>query len=197
MPVNQPAKRSTKQPAKQPDRAELTAARRDMQRTLLNYYAEPEPALSDADFDALKTRIAALEAEHPQWREWDSHAMHVTAPAAEAFPTRPHSTPMLSLGNAYSLEELREWQESLLRLVPDQRPAYVAELKVDGVAIAVRYEQGRLTSAVTRGDGTSGEEVTPNVKTIRSLPHNLPEPLTMEVRGEVYYPFLSFERMNR
>ncbi|MCZ6553574.1 MAG: NAD-dependent DNA ligase LigA [SAR324 cluster bacterium] len=197
MPVKQPAKRSTQQPAKQPDRAELTAARRDMQRTLLNYYAEPEPALSDADFDALKTRIAALEAEHPQWREWDSGAMHVTAPAAEAFPTRPHRTPMLSLGNAYSLEELREWQESLLRLVPDQRPAYVAELKVDGVAIAVRYEQGRLTSAVTRGDGTSGEEVTPNVKTIRSLPHNLPEPLTMEVRGEVYYPFLSFERMNR
>jgi DNA ligase (NAD+) len=179
-----------------PLRSEVEAGRRRLREALVAYYAEGEPTLSDADYDALAARVSALEAREPHLRDWDSPTLRVRAAAQDAFPTREHRIPMLSLSNVYSIEELREWEASLLRLLPGERPAYLVELKVDGLAISLRYEQGRLVSAVTRGDGTVGEEVTRNIKTIRSLPHRLPEPLTLEVRGEVYYSFADFRKVN-
>ena len=179
-----------------PLRSEVEAGRRRLRAALVAYYAEGEPTLSDADYDALAARVSALEAREPHLRDWDSPTLRVRAAAQDAFPTREHRIPMLSLSNVYSIEELREWEASLLRLLPGERPAYLVELKVDGLAISLRYEQGRLVSAVTRGDGTVGEEVTRNIKTIRSLPHRLPEPLTLEVRGEVYYSFADFRKVN-
>jgi DNA ligase (NAD+) len=178
-------------------RKEVEAGRRRLRAALLAYYAEAEPLCSDAEYDALAARVAELEAREPHLRDWDSPTTRVQPPALDAFPTREHRVPMLSLSNVYSIEELREWEASLLRLLPDAKPVYLAELKVDGLAIALHYEQGRLVAAVTRGDGTLGEDVTRNIKTIRNLPHRLPKPLTLEVRGEVYYGVADFAKVNQ
>ena len=178
-------------------REQWSAARRAYQRALLDYYTQPEPSLADAEFDALKARIAALEQAHPAWRDELSPFARVLPLSGEEFRERRHATPMLSLANAYSPEELREWAAGLERLLPDETPRYVAELKIDGVAMSLNYERGRLVSAVTRGDGTVGEDVTPNAKTLRSLPLTLKEPVTLDARGEVFYPLEAFARVNR
>jgi DNA ligase (NAD+) len=179
------------------EREEWAAARQRYQRALSDYLTRPKPSLSDPEYDLLKARIAALEAAHPQWREWDSPFSRVLPLTSEEFPERRHGTPMLSLANTYSLAELREWEQSLRRLLPGEPLRYVAELKVDGVAMSLVYEHGQLVSAVTRGDGTVGEEVTQNAKTIRSLPLRLKEPVNLDVRGEVFYPLEAFRRVNR
>ena len=181
----------------QPVRDELHHLRAELRRCLLAYYAEDVPACPDADYDRLSAQVCTLERAQPQLRDWDSPAVRVAAPAQDAFPARRHAVPMLSLANVYSVEELREWAASLQRLLPPQTtPRYVAELKIDGLAISIRYAGGRLAAALTRGDGTAGEEVTRNMRTVRGLPHVLPEPLDLEVRGEVYYPLSQFRRLN-
>lgn len=176
--------------------AELARARAELRRLMVAYYCDPEPAAGDAAYDALAARVAALERAHPEQWDWESPATRVLPPDLEPNPTRRHEHTMLSLANAYSVEELREWEQSLRRLVPEAKPAYVAELKIDGLAIALLYERGRLVAAVTRGDGVTGEDVTRNVKTVPHLPHRLPEALDLDVRGEVYYPFQSFRTLN-
>jgi DNA ligase (NAD+) len=177
-------------------RSEVERSRRRLREAQIAYYAEDAPRCSDAEYDALAQRVRELEAREPHLRDWDSPTTRVRPPALDAFPTREHSVPMLSLSNVYSIDELREWEGSLLRLLPEERPQYLTELKVDGLAISLVYEQGRLVSAVTRGDGTVGEEVTRNIKTVRSLPHRLREPLHLEVRGEVYYTVADFRKLN-
>lgn len=178
-------------------RQQVERNRLRLRQCMLAYYTEEAPACPDADYDALARRVVELEAQQPHLRDWDSPTTVVRPPALDPFPTRAHSTPMLSLSNVYSMDELREWEASLLRLLPAQAPTYLTELKIDGVAISVLYENGELASAVTRGDGQVGEEVTRNIKTIRKLPHRLPEPLNLEVRGEVYYTAADFEKVNR
>ncbi|MBI3993084.1 MAG: NAD-dependent DNA ligase LigA [Candidatus Lambdaproteobacteria bacterium] len=181
----------------QPARDTLHHLRAQLRHCLLAYYAQDAPVRSDADYDRLVAQVRALEQAQPRLRDWDSPDVRVEAPVQDAFPERRHALPMLSLANVYSVEELRAWAAGLQRLLPPQTaPRYVAELKIDGLAISIRYEQGRLAAAVTRGDGTSGEEVTRNMRTVRGLPHTLPEPLTLEVRGEVYYPLSQFQRLN-
>jgi len=160
------------------------------------YYTRDTPECDDADYDALVAEIAELEQEHPTWRDWDSPAVTVGAHPTDEFPTRRHAVPMLSLQNAYSVEELHEWVNGLQRLMPDAAFSYTVEPKVDGLAISVVYEEGRLVAAVTRGDGETGEEVTRNVKTIRDLPMTLPESRDLEVRGEVYYALDAFRKLN-
>jgi len=177
-------------------RSEVEADRRHLRDALVAYYGDGEPLCSDAEYDALAARVAEREAKEPHLRDWDSPTTVVRPPPQDPFPTREHRTPMRSLANVYSIEELREWEASLLRLLPDAQPVYLTELKVDGLAIALVYERGRLASAVTRGDGTMGEEVTRNIKTVRRLPHRLPEPLDLEVRGEVYYDLADFRNVN-
>ncbi|MCH8842577.1 MAG: NAD-dependent DNA ligase LigA [SAR324 cluster bacterium] len=178
------------------DHQSLHAARLKYRRCLLEYFNGDQQICSDEAYDAVISELAGLQSRRPEWRVWESAATRVVAPAMEAAPTRRHESPMLSLANAYSLDELREWERGLLRLVPGENLAYVAELKVDGLAVAIHYEGGVLASAVTRGDGTAGEVVTPNAKTIRGLPHVLPQTIDLEVRGEVYYSLEAFGRLN-
>lgn len=169
------------------------------------YYVHDAPEISDAEFDALMRELRALEAEHPDLRDPDSPTERVGGRSAEGFPSVRHLQPMLSLDNAYGEAELREFHARLCRVLERAEDAplpYVAELKIDGLSIALTYEAGRLVRGVTRGDGVTGEDVTPNVRTIRAIPLSLsaaagtPAPERMELRGEVYFPREAFARVN-
>jgi DNA ligase (NAD+) len=165
------------------------------------YYVLDDPEISDAEFDALMSELKALEAAHPELADPDSPTQRVGGRPAEGFPTVRHAAPMLSLENAYSDAELREFHARICRAL--ERPdttvlPYVAELKIDGLSIALTYVHGRLARGVTRGDGVQGEDVTPNVRVIRAIPLRLrgDVPDEVEVRGEVYLPRADFERIN-
>ncbi|MBI3048311.1 MAG: NAD-dependent DNA ligase LigA [Acidobacteria bacterium] len=161
------------------------------------YYVLNEPEIADAEFDALMRELERLEAEHPDLVTADSPTRRVGGRAAAAFPTVEHAEPMLSLDNAYSEEELRAFDDRVRRgLGADEPIAYVAELKIDGVSIALTYEDGLLARGATRGDGVRGEDVTANIRTIRAVPLRLGSGGHLEVRGEVYLPRRAFERIN-
>jgi len=175
------------------------------------YYVLDDPELSDADFDRLMQELKKLEAEHPELITPDSPTQRVGGKPREGFVKVPHSTPMLSLDNAYNEQELRDWERRVHELSGRKTVDYVCELKLDGLSMALRYApdphdsgSSRLAQALTRGDGSIGEEVTANVKTIRSVPLFIPAATLkkaglaaeFEVRGEVIMPTKSFERMN-
>ena len=165
------------------------------------YYIENAPEISDADFDALLRELIAIEAAHPELADPHSPTQRVGGRPAEGFDKVRHAEPMLSLENAYSEDELREFHARLCRALgqpEDAALAYVAELKIDGLSLALTYTDGALARGVTRGDGTTGEDVTPNARVIRSIPLRLRglAPPTMEIRGEVFLPRHEFERMN-
>lgn len=165
------------------------------------YYVLDDPVLDDADFDQRLRRLEALEDAHPELRTPDSPTQKVGGSVSTDFTARDHQQRMESLDNAFSYEELEQWHARLAR-DGVEAPALLCELKVDGLAINLLYEDGRLTRALTRGDGRTGEDVTPNVKTIDSIPHRLtgtdefPVPASVEVRGEVFLPVAAFERLN-
>ncbi len=164
------------------------------------YYVFDAPEISDQEFDALMRDLQALERDHPELVTPDSPTQRVGGRPVEGFPTVEHLRQMLSLDNAYNEQELREFGERVRRGLDSAGPiTYVAELKIDGLSIALTYENGRLTRGATRGDGSRGEDVTSNVRTIRSIPLTLRDapPSRLEIRGEVYLPRTSFERMNR
>jgi DNA ligase (NAD+) len=165
------------------------------------YYIRSAPEISDAEFDALLHELEALEAEYPDLVTSDSPTQRVAGRPVEGFETVEHLVPMLSLDNAYNDEELRAFDERVRRAagLGDVAVPYVAELKIDGLSIALTYEDGRLARGATRGDGVRGEVVTANVRTIRAIPLKLRGGPAgrLEVRGEVYLPRASFERMNR
>jgi DNA ligase (NAD+) len=179
--------------------AEITAANRA-------YYLEDAPTLSDAEYDARLRELVALEAAFPALRTPESPTQRVGAAEAEEaspFGEVRHERPMLSLGNAFGEEELRAFDARVRRglgLPPAPEPAaelrYVAELKIDGLAVALRYREGRFVRGATRGDGTTGEDVTANLRTIVAIPPRLAEPATLEARGEVYMPKAEFARIN-
>ena len=165
------------------------------------YYVLDDPTLSDADFDVRLRELEALEDDYPELRTPDSPTQKVGGAVSTEFTAVDHLQRMESLDNAFSYDELATWHARLVRDgVSD--PALLCELKVDGLAINLLYEQGRLVRALTRGDGRTGEDVTPNVKTIASVPHRLtgtdefPVPAQVEVRGEVFLPRDAFERLN-
>jgi DNA ligase (NAD+) len=164
------------------------------------YYVHSAPEISDEHFDRLLHELERLEAEYPDLVTADSPTQRVAGRPTEGFETVRHLTPMLSLDNAYSEEELRAFDERVRKGAGagDTAIAYVAELKIDGLSIALTYEDGVLVRGATRGDGTLGEDVTPNVRTIRAIPLALRErvPGRIEVRGEVYLTRAAFERMN-
>jgi DNA ligase (NAD+) len=165
------------------------------------YYIHNAPEISDAEFDALLHELERLEAEHPDLISADSPTQRVAGRLLEGFATVGHLLPMLSLDNAYDQQELRAFDERVRRGAGLGASAidYVAELKIDGLSIALTYDNGRLERGATRGDGVHGEDVTANVRTIRSIPLALRNGPTahIEVRGEVYLPRQSFERMNQ
>jgi DNA ligase (NAD+) len=165
------------------------------------YYRRSAPEISDAEFDALLHELERLEAEYPDLVTADSPTQRVGGTIVDGFATVEHLVPMLSLDNAYNEEELRAFDERVRRGagLGATPVAYVAELKIDGLSIALTYEDGRLVRGATRGDGVRGEEVTPNVRTIRSIPLTLNDavPGRLEVRGEVFLPRAQFERINK
>jgi DNA ligase (NAD+) len=165
------------------------------------YYQHNTPEISDEAFDRLLHELERLESENPDLVTADSPTQRVAGRPTEGFATVRHLTPMLSLDNAYHEEELRAFDERVRRGagLADAAVAYVAELKIDGLSIALTYEDGVLVRGATRGDGTLGEDVTPNVRTIRAIPLSLREkvPGRVEIRGEVYLTRAAFERMNK
>ena len=173
------------------------------------YYVMDEPAISDAAYDALMNELKRLEAEHPELVTPDSPTQRVGGKPAEGFKKAQHSRPMLSLDNAYSVEELTDWDRRVRELAGGLPVNYVAELKLDGLSVALRYEPAahggaRLAAGITRGDGQTGEDVTSNIRTIRSVPLNIGAqrlkkagmPAGFEVRGEVVMPAAAFTRLN-
>jgi DNA ligase (NAD+) len=165
------------------------------------YYIHSDPEISDAEFDALLRDLEALERENPDLVTLDSPTQRVSGRPVEGFPTVEHLAPMLSLDNAYNEDELRGFDERVRKALgaADTPVAYVAELKIDGLSIALTYESGLLQRGATRGDGVRGEDVTANVRAIRAVPLGLREAPAghLEVRGEVYLPRAAFERINR
>jgi DNA ligase (NAD+) len=165
------------------------------------YYVLDDPTLSDADFDVRLRDLEALEESYPELRTPDSPTQQVGGAVSTEFTAVDHLQRMESLDNAFTFEELAGWYSRILREVIEA-PALLCELKVDGLAINLLYEEGRLVRALTRGDGRTGEDVTPNVKTIASVPHRLtgtdehPVPALIEVRGEVFLPAEAFDRLN-
>ncbi len=160
------------------------------------YYVENRPELTDADFDRMMSELAELERSHPDLAAPDSPTRRVGGEPAEGFATVAHALPMLSLENAYSWDEAEAWRARVVRVLGEDPGGYVAELKIDGLSIALRYEDGVLVRGATRGDGFRGEDVTDNVRTIRTIPLRIPEARSLEARGEVFYPRSAFRKLN-
>jgi len=161
------------------------------------YYVENSPEISDFEFDQLMKQLQELEAKHPEMVLDSSPTKRVGGDITKKFNTIAHKYPMLSLSNTYSRDEIVEWENRIKKSI-EHKIEYVCELKYDGVAIGIAYKNGKLHSAVTRGDGTVGEEVTANVKTIKTIPLILKNgyPDDFEIRGEIFYPTAEFERVN-
>jgi DNA ligase (NAD+) len=168
------------------------------------YYVLDQPEISDAEFDRLMQQLKDLEREHPSLVTPDSPSQRVGGKPREGFVKVAHSSPMLSLDNTYSEEELRDWERRVHELTGRSDVAYVCELKLDGMSLALIYEDGKLARGVTRGDGSVGEDVTLNVRTVRSIPLSIPKerlkkagiPVDFEVRGELLMPTASFKKIN-
>jgi DNA ligase (NAD+) len=180
--------------------SEIERLRSEIRHHEEQYYVHDSPEVSDAEFDRLLRELERLEAEHPDLVTPDSPTQRVAGQPTAGFPTVEHLAPMLSLDNAYDEDELRAFDERLRRGagLGDAPVAYVAELKIDGLSIALTYEDGRLTRGATRGDGVRGEDVTANVRTIKSIPLTLRNGPRgrLEVRGEVYLPRAAFDAIN-
>ena len=165
------------------------------------YHVLDRPTLSDAEYDKLFRELQAIERDHPGLRTPDSPTQRVGAAPLSAFPKHTHAVAMLSLANAFTDEELQAWEERIVRIAGEdvRREGYSAELKIDGGAVSLTYVDGVLTTGATRGNGIVGEDVTPNIRTVRDVPLRLrgkKVPPRVEIRGEIYYPFDLFEEMN-
>ena len=179
------------------DRARVEALRRKVVYHERKYYVDNDPQISDEEFDRLVRDLRDLEARFPGLVTPESPTQRVGEKPAEGFPTVVHRTPMLSIENGYTEDEIREFEDRIRKLLPDRPVAYTAELKIDGLGISVVYRDGKFARAVTRGDGDRGDDVSANVKTIRSLPLVIEAGGEVEVRGEIYLPFASFRAINR
>jgi len=169
-------------------------------RELLNqygyeYYVLDQPSVPDAEYDKLMNELIEIEESFPELKTADSPTQRIGGQVLDAFEKVQHQTSMLSLGNAFNEEDLRDFDRRVRQAVEDEF-SYVCELKIDGLAVSLRYEDGYLVLGATRGDGTTGENITENLKTIRSIPLRIKEPLSMEVRGEAFMPRKSFEALN-
>ncbi|HEX9800019.1 MAG TPA: NAD-dependent DNA ligase LigA [Thermoanaerobaculia bacterium] len=188
-------------PGRRPDRLARRAEklRETIRRHEDLYYRVGKPEISDREFDALVAELVALEAAHAELVTPDSPTQRVGGAPLASFAQVRHEPPMLSLDNTYSLAEVGEWIERIRRLEPDLEPSFVAELKIDGVSISLLYEDGLFRRGATRGNGVVGDDVTVNLRTVRSLPLKLrgEAPRRLLVRGEVYMPRSAFARLNR
>ncbi len=182
--------------------AELERLAKEIARNDELYHGEDRPAISDAEYDALKRRNDAIEARFPELIREDSPSRRVGIAPSVTFAPVVHARPMLSLDNTFSQEDVQDFVASVYRFLgrlPDQSIAFTAEPKIDGLSMSIRYENGRMVSAATRGDGTTGENVTANIRTIKEIPQTLPAgaPAVVEVRGEVYMAKSDFLALNK
>jgi DNA ligase (NAD+) len=190
--------------SKQSVEDDIESLRGEIRHHEYRYYVLDDPEITDAEFDRLMNELKKLEAAHPELITPDSPTQRVGGKPREGFVKVPHSIPMLSLDNAYNEEELRNWERRVHELSGRKDIEYVCELKLDGMSLALRYEDGKLVRGITRGDGSTGEDVTLNVRTVRSIPLSISAeklkkagiPADFEVRGEMLMPIASFKRMN-
>src|SRR5246127_4901544 len=191
-------------PAAKDVEKKIEALREQISHHEYQYFVLDRPEISDQDFDKLTKQLQRLEAEHPTLITPDSPTQRVGGKPREGFVKVRHSSPMLSLDNTYNEEELRAWERRVHELSGRSDVDYVCELKLDGMSLSLVYEDGRLVRGVTRGDGTVGEDVTLNVRTVRSIPLFIPKerlikaglPSDFEVRGELLMPLAAFKKMN-
>ncbi|MGJ8687367.1 MAG: NAD-dependent DNA ligase LigA [Spongiibacteraceae bacterium] len=178
----------------------LKALHQDLHRYSHHYYVLDEPLVPDSEYDRLFRQLLEIEAEHPDLQTPDSPSQRVGGQPLAAFTQLAHESPMLSLDNAFSADELRDFERRVLgRLTPNDKPHFACEPKLDGIAVSIQYVDGVLSRAATRGDGQVGEDITQNVKTISSIPLRLRGegwPQKLEVRGEIYMPKRGFESLN-
>jgi DNA ligase (NAD+) len=184
-------------PAKVKERIEKIRA--EINHHNYRYYVLDSPEISDAEYDELMRELKALEEEYPQFLTPDSPTQRVGAAPVEAFGVVEHPLPLLSLGNAFSDEELGAWYKRTSKLIAGEKFDFVGEHKIDGLAVALTYADSLFTTGATRGDGFRGEDITQNLRTIRSIPLSVPRdaPPRFEVRGEVFLPKAGFEKLNR
>ena len=178
---------------------EILRLRQELEQHNYNYYVLSAPTISDREFDEMMKKLQQLEAEHPEYADPHSPTQRVGSDLSKEFAQVAHRYPMLSLGNTYSEEEVKDFYERVAREL-NEPFEIVAELKYDGLSISLIYEEGKLVQAVTRGDGTRGDDVTANVRTIRSIPLKLigsGYPAAFEIRGEVLLPWAEFDRLNK
>lgn len=178
---------------------QIEALRKELEQHNYNYYVLSAPVISDQEFDAKMKSLQELEAAHPEFYDANSPTQRVGSDLTKDFVQVTHRYPMLSLGNTYSEEDVRDFYERVARSL-NEPFEIVAELKYDGTSISLTYEKGELTRAVTRGDGTKGDDVTANVRTIRSIPlrlHGSDYPDVVEIRGEILLPWAEFDRLNK
>ena len=178
-------------------RHQITELINEIRDHQFKYYVLDQPTISDAQFDELLRQLQALEDKNPELRQDDSPTLHIGGGFSTQFEQRDHIEKMMSLDNAFDLEELSAWFDRIEKEVPS--PKYLCEVKVDGLAINLTYENGQLVRGLTRGNGVTGEDVTLNVKTIKNLPHALTGenlPSLIEIRGEVFFPLAAFHELN-
>ncbi|MBI4229513.1 MAG: NAD-dependent DNA ligase LigA [Planctomycetes bacterium] len=180
-------------------RREVERLRREIRRHDRLYYVESRPEIADGEYDALMRRLKAIEEEHPLLRTGDSPTQRVGGEVSSGFAPVPFDPPMLSLDNVTSAEEFREWDAKLRRFLKGEPGTYLVEPKIDGVSLSLLYREGLLVTGATRGRGETGEEITPNVRTIRAIPLRLEgdAPALLEVRGEAYMDRAEFAELNR
>src|SRR6266852_2045534 len=179
--------------------AHVAALRHRIEEANYEYYVKDNPTLTDAEYDQLMIELQGIEREHPELQTPDSPTQRVGAGPVQDVAQHRHPVPMLSLANARNEEELLAWHRRAQNILPNATFEYVCELKIDGLAMALTYEKGRLTVAATRGDGLIGEDWTANVRTMRVIPQRLRGeqiPDRVEVRGEIYMSTRSFEKLN-
>jgi len=179
--------------------AEIDRLRAEINRHNHLYYVLDNPEISDAEYDRLMQQLRQLEEKHPDLVTADSPTQRVGAAPVEAFGIVEHRYPLMSLGNAFSDDELDAWYSRVARLAGDKKISFVCEHKIDGLAVALTYVDGKLEIGATRGDGLRGENITSNLRTIKSIPLSLPEgaPMRFEVRGEVFMPIAGFKKLNK
>lgn len=177
----------------------VAALRHQIEEANYQYFVQDNPTLTDAEYDRLLQGLRQIEQDHPELQTPDSPTQRVGAGPTQDVPQHRHPVPMLSLANAFDEEKLLAWQKRAQAILPDAKFSYVCELKIDGLAMALTYEKGRLAIGASRGDGLIGEDWTPNVRTIRTIPQRLRGeriPDRVEVRGEIYMSIKSFEKLN-
>ena len=180
------------------EKARLLALRKKIDELSYQYYTLDKPTVTDYEYDMMYRELENIEKAHPDWVTPDSPTQRVGSKISGGFEKYTHDRPMLSLGDVFSDDELREFDQRVRSDLGGESLEYVVELKIDGLAVNLIYEQGQFIRGVTRGDGVVGEDITNNVRTIRTIPlHIASDSPHIEIRGEVYMPITSFEALNQ